>query len=337
MATSVTIPSRAEAAREIDAGRVTATRYGLPLASVPHGEVDWAAYIERAQSSLGLSGSGQRSGTIYLSDSYPLSRTLNLDSHVAIEGTVRAKHHIGSSHGFYALEDFVGKSVLKWKKPGDDKNYSNFGAGIHQVHIQSVPGLSGVSFRGAQQSARIDNLVIRGFGPATGLIIGGDTFTVSDLFVDALKGGDQSGTIPGSTGIRLEGRVYSVPFNNFTVHNCETGLEWSDAHQIRLTNFETELTSRPLVSTYNSIGVTVRNCCFRHTEEILEVKRARWPANYGIEISGMMADHSLGRVTIEGTEVVTAKAFDLVIEGDRHGVEIHDLRRMRTRFMGCKG
>ena len=330
MAESVIIPSQDEAAREIEAGRAAASRYGLPLAAVNlEGGIDWASYIERAQEGLGLSGSGQRSGTIYLRDSYPLGRTLRLDSHVAIEGTVRAKHHIGSSHGFYALQYFVGQSVLKWNKPQEGSNYSNFGAGIHQVHVQSVPGVSGVSFRGAQQSARINNLVVRGFGPATGLTIGGDTFTVSDLFVDALKGGDQSGTIPEATGIRFDGRVYSVPFNNFTVHNCETGLEWHDAHQIRLTNFETELTTWPLVSTYNSIGVTVRNCSFRHTKEILEVRRARWPATYGIEISGMMADHSTGRLILEGTEVVTSKAFDLAIEGDRHGLEVHDLRALR--------
>ena len=330
MAESVIIPSQDEAAREIEAGRAAASRYGLPLAAVNlEGGIDWASYIERAQEGLGLSGSGQRSGTIYLRDSYPLGRTLRLDSHVAIEGTVRAKHHIGSSHGFYALQYFVGQSVLKWNKPQEESNYSNFGAGIHQVHVQSVPGVSGVSFRGSQQSARINNLGVRGFGPATGLTIGGDTFTVSDLFVDALKGGDQSGTIPEATGIRFDGRVYSVPFNNFTVHNFEKGLDWHDAHQIRLTNFETELTTCPLVSTYNSIGVTVRNCSFRHTKEILEVRRARWPATYGIEISGMMADHSTGRLILEGTEVVTSKAFDLAIEGDRHGLEVHDLRALR--------
>ena len=309
MAKSITIPSLKQAA--------------------PYGVICWADYIERAQEDLELSGSGQRSGTIYLSDSYPLGRTLTLDSHVAIEGTVRAKHHIGSSHGVHALQYFVCQSVLMWKKPREESNYSNFGAGIHQVHVQSVPGVSGVSFRGSQQSARINNLVVRGFGPATGLTIGGDTFTVSDLFVDALKGGDQSGTIVGATGIRFEGRVYSVPLNNLTVHNCETGLEWNDAHQIRLTNFETELTTQPLVSTYNSIGVTVRNCCFRHTSEILEVRRARFPANYGIELSGMMADNSTGRLILEGTEVVTSKAFDLAIEGDRHGLEVHDLRALR--------
>lgn len=78
--------------------------------------------------------------------------------------------------------------------------------------------------------------------------------------------------------------------------------------------------------------MTARNCCFRHTSEILEVRRARFPANYGIEISGMMADNSTGRLILEGTEVVTSKAFDLVVEGDRRGLEVHDLRRMRSRY-----
>ena len=292
-------------------------------------EVDWAAYIERAQEDLNRSGSGQRSGTIYLSDSYPLSRTLNIDSHVAIEGTIRAKHHIGSSHGFYAQSPFLGQSVLKWKKPREDSNYSNFGAGIHQVHVQSIPGVSGVSFRGAQQSARVDNLVVRGFGPATGLSLGGDTYTVSDLFVDATKGGDPSATVPESTGIKFDERVYSLALNNLTTHNCEIGLEWADAHQARVTNFETELTSTPIVSTYNAIGVSFCNCSFRHTEEIIDIKRARWPEDYGVEIKGMMSDHGTGRVRVEGVVTTTGKSFDLVIEGDRRGVSVRDKKKIR--------
>ena len=292
-------------------------------------EVDWAAYIERAQEDLNLSGSGQRSGTIYLSDSYPLSRTLNIDSHVAIEGTIRAKHHIGSSHGFYAQSPFLGQSVLKWKKPREDSNYSNFGAGIHQVHVQSIPGVSGVSFRGAQQSARVDNLVVRGFGPATGLSLGGDTYTVSDLFVDATKGGDPSATVPESTGIKFDERVYSLALNNLTTHNCEIGLAWADAHQARVTNFETELTSTPIVSTYNAIGVSFCNCSFRHTEEIIDIKRARWPEDYGVEIKGMMSDHGTGRVRVEGVVTTTGKSFDLGIEGDRRGVSVRDKKKIR--------
>lgn len=328
---SITIPSREETATAIEKAVGTLDRFGISHDVERITEVDWATYIERAQEDLNLSGSGQRSGTIYLSDSYPLKRTLNLDSHVAIEGTIRAKHHIGSSHGFYAEAYFLGKSVLLWKKPHEDSNYSNFGAGISQVHVQSIPGVSGVSFRGAQQSARIDNLVVRGFGPATGLTIGGDTFTVSDLFVDALKGGDASGTIAGSTGIKFDGRVYSVPLNNLTTHNCETGLEWADAHQVRVTNFETELTTNPLVTTYNAIGISFRNCCFRHTNEILDIQRARWPADYGIEISGMMADQATGRVIVEGADFATGKTFDLVIEGGDRGVEVRDMKRVRAQ------
>ena len=329
---SITIPSRAEATKAIDDAVDTLNRFAIEHGSPSEREIDWAEFIERAQEQLNLSGSGQRSGTIYLSDSYPLSRTINLDAHVSIEGTVRAKHHIGSSHGFFAGSYFMGTSVLRWKKPSSSPNYSNFGAGISQIHIQSVPGISGVNFRGAQQSARINNLVVRGFGPATGLTLAGDTFSVSDLFIDALKGGDKSGTIKGATGIKLDGRVYSIPLSNLTTHNCEIGLEWSDAHQLRVTNFETELTTYPLRTTYNSIGVSIRNCAFRHTDQILDIQRARWPGDYGIKISGMMADHAEGRVMVaDAEEFVTGKSFDLVVEGDGSGVEVRDMKKIRSQ------
>ena len=327
---SVTIPSKAEAAKAIEEAAGTLDDLGIPHILRSDVAIDWANYIETAQASLNPSGSGHRSGTIYLSDSYPLNRTLNLDAHVAIEGTIRAKHHIGSSHGFHAERYFLGRSVLKWNKIREDANYSNFGAGIHQVHVQSIPGISGVSFRGSQQSARVDNLVVRGFGPATGLSLGGDTYTVRDLFVDATKGGDQSATIVGATGIRFDERVYSLALNNITTHNCETGLEWADAHQVRVTNFETELTSKPIVSTYNAIGVSFRNCSFRHTEEIIDIQRVRWAHDYGVEISGMMSDHIVGRVRGEGEETVTGKAFDLVIERDGHGVAVRDMKKVRA-------
>tara|TARA_R100000963_G_scaffold21276_1_gene14901 strand:- start:2322 stop:3317 length:996 start_codon:yes stop_codon:yes gene_type:complete len=327
---SITIPSKAEVAVSIERTVENLDRLGITHNVAPVQEIDWANYIEDAQEMLNLSGSGHRSGTIYISDSYPLKRTLNLDAHVTIEGKIRAKHHVGSSHGFYAEKYFSGLSVLKWRKISEAANYSNFGAGIHQVHVQSVPGVSGVSFRGAQQSARVDNLVVRGFGPATGLSLGGDTYTIRDLFVDAAKGGDPSATVGGSTGIRFDQRVYSLALNNITTHNCETGLEWADAHQVRVTNMETELTSKPIVSTYNAIGVSFRNCSFRHTEEIIDIQRARWPNDYGVEISGMMSDHGVGRVRVEGKETVTGKAFDLVIEGDGNGVAVRDMKKIRA-------
>ena len=328
---SITIPSKAEAAASIERNVENLNRLGITHNVAPVQEIDWANYIEDAQEMLNLSGSDHRSGTIYLSDSYPLNRTLNLEAHVTIEGQIRAKHHIGSSHGFYAEKYFLGQSVLRWKKIREDANYSNFGAGIHQVHVQSVPGVSGVSFRGAQQSSRVDNLVVRGFGPATGLSLGGDTYTVRDLFVDSTKGGDPSGTIAGSTGIKFDQRVYSLALNNITTHNCKTGLEWSDAHQVRVTNMETELTTKPIVSTYNAIGVSFRNCSFRHTEEIIDIQRARWPQDYGVEISGMMSDHSNGRVLVEDKEkAVTGKAFDLVIEGEGNGVVVRDMKKIRA-------
>ena len=99
---------------------------------------------------------------------------------------------------------------------------------------------------------------------------------------------------------------------------------------MRFTNFETELTAKPIVSTYNAIGVCFRNCSFRHTEEIIDIQKARWPKEYGVEISGMMSDHVTGRVILEGTQTVTSKAFDLVIEGDQRGVAVFDKKKNRV-------
>ena len=327
---SVIIPSRDEAAKALGAIVTNLDRLGVAHEVSEDLEIDWAEYIETAQESLNLSGSGMRSGTIYLSDSYPLRRTLNLDAHVALEGRIRAKHHIGGSHGFYAQQYFLGQSVLRWKKIREDANYSNFGAGIHQLHVQSIPGVSGVRFRGAQQSARVDNLVVRGFGGATGLLMGGDTYTVRDLFVDATKGGDPSGMVPGSTGIMFDERVYSLALNNITTHNCGIGLEWADAHQVRVTNMETELTAKPIVSTYNAIGVSFLNCSFRHTEEIINIQRVRWPDDYGVAITGMMSDHGAGKVRVEGGVTLTGKSFDLMIEGGQGGVEVRDRKELRA-------
>ena len=295
--------------------------------------IDWCDYIERAQDRLGKSGDGQRSGTIVLTDRYPLKRELVLDSHITIEGSVRAKHHSTASHGFYVTDDFEGDTVLSWRKPKENKNYSNFGAGIHQIHVESREGINGVSFRGAQQSCRVDNLVVRNFGAATGLALHGDTYTVRDCFIDAVKGGGFSATVDGATAIKFPERSYSIALNNITSHNCEVGLEAADLHQVAITNFETETTHQPLLFTYNMIGVNISNCIFRHTSEILKITRARWPEEYSIKLYGMSADGS--GATIQYPEdqiwVSPSKGFDLAIEGDNKGLFITDLKKQRRQ------
>ena len=294
---------------------------------------DWCDYIEWAQNRLGLSGSGQRSGTILLTDRYPLTRELVLDSHVTIEGSVRAKHHSGSSHGFYVTDDFEGDTVLSWRKPKANKNYSNFGAGIHQIHVESKEGVNGVSFRGAQQSCRVDNLVVRGFGAATGLSLHGDTYTVRDCFVDAIKGGGLSVAVAGATAFKFPEQVYSLALNNITSHNCEVGLEASDLHQVGITNFETETTNQPLRFTYNVIGVNISNCAFRHTREILEITKARWPQEYLVKLNGMTADGRGGTIRYPDGQTWSSprKVFDLVIEGNNSGLFVTDLKEQRSQ------
>ncbi len=332
----IIIPSKEEVEAEIIKAREILEKYGIDNAH-PELPVDWAAYFERAQKQLNKSGSRQHSGTLVLTDWYPLNRTLFLDSHVQLKGSVRAGHHLGSSCGFCAEEDFEGDWILSWKQPNKRSFYSNFGAGIRNIHIQSQHGLNGVCFRGAQQSAGVDNLVVRGFGEnAVGVKLGGDTYSVRDVFSDAAKGGEDSVAREGAVAFELgSSRVYSLRLENITSHNCGTGLQWGDAHQITIENFETELTTQPLVCTWDARGINIRNGCFRHTKNLLKLEKVRWPSDSRIKIDGMMADNSPGEILLpNGDQVIVPKNFDLVIEGDRtKGLRVVDLKKMRESYL----
>ncbi len=332
----IIIPSKEEVEAEIIKAREILEKYGIDNAH-PELPVDWTAYFERAQKQLNKSGSRQHSGTLVLTDWYPLNRTLFLDSHVELKGSVRAGHHLGSSCGFCAEEDFEGDWILSWKQPNKRSFYSNFGAGIRNIHIQSQHGLNGVCFRGAQQSAGVDNLVVRGFGEnAVGVKLGGDTYSVRDVFSDAAKGGEDSVAREGAVAFELgSSRVYSLRLENITSHNCGTGLQWGDAHQITIENFETELTTQPLVCTWDARGINIRNGCFRHTKNLLKLEKVRWPSDSRIKIDGMMADNSPGEILLpNGDQVIVPKNFDLVIEGDRtKGLRVVDLKKMRESYL----
>ena len=306
----------------------------IPLKEEVEGEVingDWTGYFENIQKKLNKSGSRQRSGTIVLTDSYPLNRTFNVGSHVELKGEFKAKHHIGSSCGFYATESFDGDWVLKWNKPNSRAYYSNFGAAINQIHVQSKDGLNGVYFRGAQQSAGIYNLVVRGFGQnSIGLRLGGDTYAVRDVFSDATVGGHPYGG-QGSTAFELgERRVLSLRLENITSHNCKYGLVWGDAHQVTIENYESELTTIPLVCTYNPRGINIRNICPRHTDKLLNLDKVRWWHNCLIKIDGQMSDNKGGLIKLPtGETFKVSSTFDLVIEADKAGVNITNMREMR--------
>jgi hypothetical protein len=334
----IVVPSRKEVEAEIIKAKETLEKYGVAdwCSCSPADEpIDWAAYFEGVQKKLNKSGSGQHTGTIVLTDWYPLNRTLVLDSHVELKGAFRAKHHLGSSCGFKAEEGFEGEWVLEWKQPKKNSFYSNFGAGIRNLHIESRDGINGVCFRGAQQSAGVDNLVVRGFGEdAVGIKLGGDTYSVRDVFSDAAKGGEGSVARKGAVAFELgSSRVYSLRLENFTSHNCETGLKWGDAHQITIENFETELTTQPLVCTWDARGINIRNVCFRHTKNLLQLDKIRWPSESRIKIDGMMADNSPGEIALpNGDRVTVPKSFDLVIEGDSDGVKVIDLEKMREPY-----
>ena len=86
---------------------------------------DWCDYIERAQDRLGKSGDGQRSGTIVLTDRYPLKRELVLDSLGAcfVNASVdRASIPLGR---WAALRPDVGHSIAPW--------YPQYIAELHRV------------------------------------------------------------------------------------------------------------------------------------------------------------------------------------------------------------
>ena len=311
----ITIPPREEVEREIEDG-------------------DWAGYFEARQKELNKGGSRQRSGTIVLTDSYPLNRTFHVGSHVELVGAFRAKHHIGSSAGFEAVEGFQGDWVLEWNKPNSRAWFSNFGAGLRQVHVQSRPGVGGVYFRGAQQSAGIDNLVVRGFGEQTiGLRAGGDTYAIRDVFSDSAKGGEGSGARYGAVAFELgEKRAVAIRMENITAHNCQTGLRWGDVAQLTVENYESELTDFPLVCTYNPRGVNLRNCAFRHTENLLRLDRVRWWFDCLIKLDGQMSDNCPGRIIHPDGEHIAPKTFDLVVEANKQGVEVTNLREMREFY-----
>ena len=329
------IPTREEAKAELVKAKEILDSYGIENTIDPEAPIDWVDYIDKAQDRIGKSGSGQRSGSIILTDSYPINRTLYLDAHVTLEGSVRAKWHMGTSHGFYIDgDDFDGEFMLEWRQPtsrhrgSSVHNYSNFGAGIYQVHVQSKSGTSGVYFRGAQQSCRVDNLIVRGFGEnAVGIQLAGDTYTVRDTFSDAAKSGEKSVTREGSTGFKLKDRVYSLALNNITTHNCAYGIDWSDAHQLLITNFESELTETPLRATYQCMGVTIRNASFRHTDWILDITKVRFPNEFQIKLDGMMADHKAGVINYPVNKVWrSGKLFDVTITGEGKGLKVIDHR-----------
>tara|TARA_B100000214_G_scaffold360945_1_gene323838 strand:+ start:1588 stop:2601 length:1014 start_codon:yes stop_codon:yes gene_type:complete len=332
----ILLPTLGEAEEQLLTSEGFLAQMGLIELGMKVDEIDWAGVIERSHRMLNKSGSGQHGGTIHVRDVYPLKRTVNLDSHVTLQGASRAMHHVTSSCGFKALQGFEGDAVLHWKAPNAKTKYSNFNAGIRHIHVQSIPGVDGVHFRGAQQSAGIDNLVVRGFGSqATALTLCGDTYAVKDLFLDTVIGGEKQGSRPGSCGIRLPERAQGIDILNATTHNCHIGFEANDPIQIEVRSFETETTVQPICLLHNAMGVTFENVQFRHTGNIMDIQGARWPADFYVKCRGMMVGrNSRGKIQLpNGLEVVTGgKTFDVVVSGDRKGIEVIDLKKLTRQL-----
>mgnify|MGYP003120227176 FL=1 len=296
---------------------------------------DWAQHIEDliddTDDGLISSGSGDKTGVVLVEDAYPLKRQLDLDSRVFLQGSQRVSHHIGGCVGFYkdtANWTSGNDWLVKWKQAGEPSSidyYSNFGAGADNIHFSGGGDLGGVFYQGAQQAAGLSNIYVRGFEGSSGtdarsgLKVFGDTWSGSGIFVDAGTG--SSSTRTGCIGIDFSGyRAYSVNWRNFTVHNCGIGLKFQELFGCRFENFETEITDKPIVGTYNARAVTFDTCVFRHTDEVIDIQRTRWADDTMVHVNGYMADNSPGVVRVNNNNQNNAqvlscpKTFDFVIE-----------------------
>lgn len=255
----------------------------------PNTQLDWADYIEEVViPNLPMSGSGSQSGVIQLNGMYPIDRTIKVPRHVTIQGKHRPSWHSGSSCGFKVTANFVGDVMLKWE-PGKTNRrlhwYSNFGAGLKDVFLQSKDGVGGAEFVGAQQSSAVERVNIRGFGKSFGLRLSGDTYTVEKVFVDPRLVG--SGVILGSVGVEHFGaRLVGITFTSVTTHNCEVGTKWGDISGIHFTSLETETTHHPLLFTYNVRNTMFVNNRFLHNKTALKIDKIRWPKTYDLYLKG---------------------------------------------------
>ncbi len=252
---------------------------------------DWAQHIEDAMDDLPPSGNGDLPGTLTLTDNYPLDRTLVLSPRTFLRGNWNVSHHQGSSPGLHVNDQstFVGDWVVEWED-ADDGNYSNFGAGVENIHVTGYGDLGGVKYRGAQQAAGLTNLFVRGFcpleetGTRIGLQVGRDTWSGTNIFLD--PGTGPSFTRSGATGLYLgSAQAYSLTFRNVTVHNCQEAVRWNNLQSCRFDNLETEICEWPLVQEYNSSMLTFDTCSFRHTDNLIDMRKTKWYDTTSIRLS----------------------------------------------------
>ena len=79
------------------------------------------------------------------------------------------------------------------------------------------------------------------------------------------------------------------------------------------------------------MGVVIDNVTFRHTQNILNIKKARFPAAYGLKLNGTMADNKAGHIEYPTNKKWSSKdqTLDISIDGDKKGLKITDLKKLR--------
>lgn len=247
---------------------------------------DWADAIEEAASFMAVVSAGRNGGCLVLHGMYPISRKLILPEFTKLYGAWPVMQNSSAdSCGLYPNSDFnvTDDWLVEWTPSSDTTFYSNFGAGIRNIFLNCIGKCSGADFWGSQQSSNVDSVVIKGFGPGAvtnryGISFTGDTYAISNIFIDAGLSGETSSVEPNSVGLtNIHARLVNNSIRNVTAHNCEEGFRYQDIHNLWVENFETEITDYPIVGMYNVVSSHFMNCGFRHTDYFADIRHAEFP------------------------------------------------------------
>ena len=115
----------------------------------------------------------------------------------------------------------------------------------------------------------------------------GDTFSVSDVFIDSSVG--KTRIAEGSTGILQEDEsLVSVIFSNVTIHNCEVGVSLTRAESVIFDLLETEHVRTNIVIKQQATNVSFRNCNFRHiSRALLDLEVVKHPGAFKLTIDAV--------------------------------------------------
>ncbi len=103
---------------------------------------DWAQHIQDAHDTLPVTGSGDRAGTVYLTDFYPINKQINLDSRVFLQGdrSYHITHHSGPGFEVDPGESFTGDYLVQWDVAGGGDRNTSLTGGQHFYTINLTGG-----------------------------------------------------------------------------------------------------------------------------------------------------------------------------------------------------